>query len=425
MNHIYYRYPKELDWLKLEPFISKSRHAEDSLLEGTCLGKEFLGWINHAGIYLTNPEFKKILDTAKKIQENSEVLVVIGIGGSYLGARAGIEFVNPKNPKTEVIFAGNNLSNDQLYDQLEYVKDKDFSINVISKSGTTTEPAIAFRFFKKLIEEKYGKEEAAKRIYATTDAHKGALKNLAEKEGYETFIVPDDIGGRYSVLTAVGLLPMAVAGLNVKKIIEGANNSTSSFADIRNYAAFRHYQLNDGKSIEILANFDPSLHYMGEWWKQLFAESEGKDGKGIIPYTVDYSTDLHSFGQMAQDGPRVFFETFLCVDYDSNREGLVVPDDPENVDGLNYLANKTIEYVNYSALTATVQAHENGGVPCSEIHISSRDEFCLGQLFYFFERACGISGNMLNVNPFNQPGVEEYKRNMFTLLGKPGYETTT
>ena len=425
MNHIYYRYPNGLDKSYFAKLQSEAYSAESSLLQGTCPGKEFLGWINHPNIYLANPELQKILDAATRIQENSDVLVVIGIGGSYLGARAGIEFVNPKNPKTEVIFAGNNLSNDQLSDQLEYVKDKDFSINVISKSGTTTEPAIAFRFFKKLIEEKYGKEEAAKRIYATTDANKGALKDLAESEGYETFIVPDDIGGRFSVLTAVGLLPMALAGLNIKEIIDGAISAQSSLADIRNYAAFRHYQIEEDKSIEILANFDHSLHYFGEWWKQLFAESEGKDGKGIVPYTVDYSTDLHSFGQMAQDGPRIFFETFLCVDHDSNREGLVIPNDPENIDGLNYLTNKTIEHVNYSALAATIQAHENGGVACSEIHIACKNEFCLGQLFYFFERACGISGNMLGVNPFNQPGVEEYKTNMFTLLGKPGYETTT
>lgn len=405
MNHIYYRYPNNLDKSIFESFKDEACHAENSLLHGTCPGKEFLGWIKHPDVYLTNPEFKKILDASTRIQENSKVLVVIGIGGSYLGARAGIEFVNPKNPKTEVIFAGNNLSNDQLYDQLEYVKDKDFSINVISKSSTTTEPAIAFRLFKKLIEEKYGKDEAAKRIYATTDAQKGALKKLAEKEGYETFIVPDDIGGRFSVLTAVGLLPMAVAGLNIRNVILGACNAKYSLTDIQNYAAFRHYQLNNGKTIEILANFDPSLHYLGEWWKQLFAESEGKDGKGIVPYTVDYSTDLHSFGQMAQQGPRRFFETFLCITHDSNRETLVVPNDSEDIDGLNYLAHKTIEYVNYSALAATIQAHENGGVPCTEIHIDSKTEFCLGQIFYFFERACGISGNMLKVNPFNQPGV--------------------
>ena len=409
--------------------------AKEVLVDRSGAGNDFLGWIDLPVDY-DKEEFARIKAAAEKIQSDSEVLIVIGIGGSYLGARAAIEFlrhsfynsVSKEIRKTpEIYYAGNSISSAYLTDLLQVVGDRDFSVNIISKSGTTTEPAIAFRIFKELLEKKYGKEGAAKRIYATTDKARGALKNLADEEGYETFVVPDDVGGRYSVLTAVGLLPIAVSGADIDKLMEGAATAreqalNSEFAQnpALQYAAIRNILHRKGKSVEVLANYEPALHYVSEWWKQLYGESEGKDQKGIFPASVDLTTDLHSMGQFIQDGSRIMYETVMCVE--NSRSEVVLQEEPVDLDGLNYLAGKTVDFVNKSAMNGTILAHTDGNVPNLLVNIPAQDEYSLGQLFYFFEFACGVSGYISGVNPFNQPGVESYKRNMFALLGKPGFE---
>ena len=396
--------------------------------------KEFLGWIELPTNY-DKEEFKRIKKAAKKIQKDSDVLVVIGIGGSYLGARAVIEalthsFYNDLNENTrkfpQIVYAGNNLSPVYMNDLLEFVADKDISINVISKSGTTTEPAIAFRIFREVLETKYGVKEARKRIYVTTDAKKGALKTLANEEKYETFVIPDSVGGRFSVLTAVGLLPIATAGIDIDKLMNGAriaqdkySDSSLKYNDCYKYAVARNLLYKSGKTIEILANYEPKLHYMTEWWKQLYGESEGKDLKGIFPAGVDLTTDLHSMGQYIQDGRRDLIETVLKIK--ENSSDITIQLDDQNLDGLNYLAGKTLGYVNSKAMEGTILAHVTGNVPNFLIEIDKLDEENIGELIYFFEKAVAMSGNLLGVNPFNQPGVEEYKKNMFRLLEKPGY----
>ncbi len=396
--------------------------------------KEFLGWIELPTNY-DKEEFARIKKAASKIQKDSDVLVVIGIGGSYLGARAVIDslshtFYNnmpeEKRKYPQIVYAGNNLSPVYMNDLLEFVSDKDISVNVISKSGTTTEPAIAFRIFRDVLETKYGVEEARKRIYVTTDKARGALKTLANEEKYETFVIPDNVGGRFSVLTAVGLLPIATAGINIDKLMNGAKMAQDKYADSNlkyndcyKYAVARNLLYNSGKTIEILANYEPKLHYITEWWKQLYGESEGKDLKGIFPAGVDLTTDLHSMGQYIQDGRRDLIETVLKVGTNSS-EITIQPDD-RNLDGLNYLQGKTLGYVNNKAMEGTVLAHVSGNVPNFMVEIEKLDEENIGELIYFFEKACAISGTILGVNPFNQPGVEEYKKNMFRLLEKPGY----
>ena len=409
--------------------------AKEVLVSRSGQGNDYLGWIDLPVNY-DREEFARIKKAAEKICSDSEVLVVIGIGGSYLGARAAIEFlrhgfynnISKEQRKTpEIYFAGNSISSSYLQGLIDVVGDRDFSVNIISKSGTTTEPAIAFRIFKEMLEKKYGKEEAAKRIYATTDKAKGALKHLSDEEGYETFVVPDDVGGRFSVLTAVGLLPIAVSGADIDKLMEGAAsgremalNLPYAENDAMQYAAVRNILHRKGKSVEILANYEPSLHYISEWWKQLYGESEGKDQKGIYPASVDLTTDLHSMGQFIQDGSRIMFETVMNVE--KSRVELTIGEEPVDLDGLNYLAGKTVDFVNKSAMNGTILAHTDGSVPNLRVDIPEQNEFYLGQLFYFFEFACGISGYVSGVNPFNQPGVESYKKNMFALLGKPGYE---
>lgn len=409
--------------------------AKDKLVAKTGAGNDFLGWIDLPVDY-DKEEFARIQKAAEKIREDSEVLLVIGIGGSYLGARAAIEFLGHsfanvvskdvrKSP--EIYYVGNSISSKYIKDLMDVVGDRDFSINMISKSGTTTEPAIAFRVFKEILEKKYGKEEAAKRIYATTDKAKGALKNLATEEGYETFVVPDDVGGRFSVLTAVGLLPIAVSGADIARLMEGAaagrkEAQENDFAEngALQYAAARNILLRKGKAVEIVANYEPSLHYVSEWWKQLYGESEGKDQRGILPASVDLTTDLHSMGQFIQDGSRIMFETVMNVE--TSPAEIVIGEEPVDLDGLNYLKGKTVDFINKSAMNGTILAHTDGNVPNLMVTIPEQNEFYLGQLFYFFEFACGISGYLLGVNPFNQPGVESYKKNMFALLGKPGFE---
>ena len=397
--------------------------------------KEFLGWLTWPEKY-DKKEFEKIKKCAKRIQSNSDVLLVIGIGGSYLGARAIIEaltnsFYNLQNKKTrkfpQILYVGNNLNGTYINDLIKLIQDKDFSINVISKSGTTTEPAIAFRIFRNLLEAKYGIKEAQKRIYVTTDKEKGALKQLAEEEGYETFVIPDNIGGRYSVLTPVGLLPIATAGIDIDKLMQGArfaqekyNDPNLKYNDCYKYAVARNVLYKKKKTIEILACYNPKLHYMIEWWKQLFGESEGKNLKGIFPAGVEFTTDLHSLGQYIQEGERSLFETVIAVRRESSDIKLHFEDD--NLDGLNYLADKTVNYVNNKAMLGTIQAHVDGGIPNILIKIDRLDEETIGHLIYFFEKACAMSGILLGVNPFNQPGVEKYKTNMFKLLEKPGYE---
>lgn len=396
--------------------------------------KEFLGWIELPTNY-DKEEFARIKKAASKIQKDSDVLVVIGIGGSYLGARAVIDslshtFYNSmpeeKRKYPQIVYAGNNLSPVYMNDLLEFLADKDISVNVISKSGTTTEPAIAFRIFRDVLETKYGVEEARKRIYVTTDKARGALKTLANEEKYETFVIPDNVGGRFSVLTAVGLLPIATAGINIDKLMNGAKIAQDKYADpdlkyndCYKYAVARNLLYNSGKTIEILANYEPKLHYMTEWWKQLYGESEGKDLKGIFPAGVDLTTDLHSMGQYIQDGRRDLIETVLKVG--SNYSEITIQSDDRNLDGLNYLQGKTLGYVNNKAMEGTVLAHVSGNVPNFMVEIERIDEENIGELIYFFEKACAISGTILGVNPFNQPGVEEYKKNMFRLLEKPGY----
>lgn len=409
--------------------------AKDVLLGKTGAGNDFLGWIDLPVDY-DKEEFARIKQAAEKIKQDSDVLLVIGIGGSYLGARAAIEFLShsfynvlPKSVRKtpEIYFVGNSISSKYIKDLQDVLEGKDFSINIISKSGTTTEPAIAFRVFKEMLINKYGREEANKRIYATTDKAKGALKNLANEEGYESFVVPDDVGGRFSVLTAVGLLPIAVSGADIDRLMEGAAAARKQALEAEYeknpalmYAAVRNILLRKGKQIEIVANYEPSLHYVSEWWKQLYGESEGKDQKGIFPAAVDLTTDLHSMGQFIQDGARILFETVLNVD--ESAAEIVLQKEEKDTDGMNYLAGQTVDFVNKSAMNGTVLAHTDGNVPNLMVHIPRQDEYSLGQLFYFFEFACGISGYLLGVNPFNQPGVESYKKNMFALLGKPGYE---
>ncbi len=420
---------------EIEKMKSQTLAAKEMLVSKTGAGNDFLGWIDLPVNY-DKEEFARIKEAAKKIQSDSEVLLVIGIGGSYLGARAAIEFLGHSfynmvdksiRKAPEIYYVGNSISSTYIKHLMDVVGDRDFSINMISKSGTTTEPAIAFRVFKEILEKKYGKEGAAKRIYATTDKAKGALKNVADEEGYETFVVPDDVGGRFSVLTAVGLLPIAVSGADIDKLMEGAASGRKYALendyennDALKYAALRNILLRKGKSVEILANYEPSLHYVSEWWKQLFGESEGKDQKGIFPASVDLTTDLHSMGQFIQDGARIMFETVL--DVEKSREELIIGEEPVDLDGLNYLAGKTVEFVNRSAMNGTILAHTDGQVPNFIVKIPEVSEFYLGELFYFFEFACGVSGYLNGVNPFDQPGVESYKKNMFALLGKPGFE---
>lgn len=414
-----------------------AENAKELLLSKKGAGNDFLGWIDLPVDY-DKEEFDRIQAAAEKIKNDSEILLVVGIGGSYLGARAAIEFLRHsfynvaskeirKTP--EIYFVGNNISSTYLSHLMEVVGDRNFSINMISKSGTTTEPAIAFRVFKKKLIEKYGKEEAAKRIYATTDKARGALKNLATEEGYESFVVPDDVGGRFSVLTAVGLLPIAVSGADINQLMEGARSMRESCLnkpfkenDAVLYAAIRNVLLRKGKNIEILANYEPALHFVSEWWKQLYGESEGKDQKGIFPAAVDLTTDLHSMGQFIQDGQRTMFETVVNLEKSSHE--ILIEEEAVDLDGLNYLAGKSVDFINKSAMKGTLLAHTDGGVPNLIINLPEQNEFYLGELFYFFEFACGVSGYMLGVNPFDQPGVESYKKNMFALLGKPGFEAT-
>lgn len=421
---------EELDLMK-----ASVATARETLEKKSGAGNDFLGWIDLPVEY-DKDEFARIQKAAEKIQSDSEVLVVIGIGGSYLGARAAIEFlrhcfynsVDKSVRKTpEIYYAGNSISGTYLSQLIETIGERDFSVNVISKSGTTTEPAIAFRVFKEMLENKYGKEEAAKRIYATTDKARGALKSLATEEGYETFVVPDDVGGRFSVLTAVGLLPIAASGADISKLMEGAQSmrklcleSAIEDNDAIQYAAVRNILYKKGKSVEVLANYEPIFHYVAEWWKQLYGESEGKDQKGIFPASVDLTTDLHSMGQFIQDGSRIMYETVMELEKPSL--DITVQEAENDLDGLNYLSGKTLDFVNKSAMKGTQLAHTDGNVPNLIIRVPEQNEFYLGELFYFFEYACGISGYLLGVNPFNQPGVESYKKNMFALLGKPGYE---
>ncbi len=441
MSKVTFDYSKAIQFVsedEIKAIMPKAEEAKKTLVEKTGEGNDFLGWIDLPVDY-DKEEFARIKAAADKIKDDSEVLIVIGIGGSYLGARAAIEFLRhpfynnaPKEVRKtpEIYYAGNNISSTYLNGLLDVVGDRDFSVNIISKSGTTTEPAIAFRVFKEKLEKKYGKEEAAKRIYATTDANKGALKDLATAEGYESFVVPDDVGGRFSVLTAVGLLPIAVSGADIDKLMEGAANgrelalnTPSMENDAMLYAAARNIMLGKGKSVEITANYEPSLHYVAEWWKQLYGESEGKDRKGIFPAAVDLTTDLHSLGQFIQDGSRIMFETVINVEEPVSN--VTINEDPEDIDGLNYLAGKEMDFVNKSAMNGTILAHTDGEVANFMINVPKQDEYSLGQLFYMYEFACGVSGYMLGVNPFNQPGVESYKANMFALLGKPGFEDKT
>ncbi len=422
--------PHEMEYMK-----ELALNAKQQLVSKTGSGNDFLGWIDLPVNY-DKEEFARIKAAAKKIQSDSEVLLVIGIGGSYLGARAAIDFLRhgfynniskEQRKSPEIYYVGNNISSSYIAELIDVIGDRDFSVNMISKSGTTTEPAIAFRIFKNRLEKKYGHDEAVKRIYATTDKSKGALKNLSDTEGYETFVVPDDVGGRFSVLTAVGLLPIAASGADIDSLMEGAasgrkNALELSFEenDALLYAAARNNLLRKGKNVEIIANYEPSLHFISEWWKQLFGESEGKDNKGILPAACDYTTDLHSMGQFIQDGTRMMFETVMNVE--KPKHELLMGKEDVDIDGLNYLDGKTMDFVNKSATTAVLLAHTDGNVPNFMVNIPEQSEFYLGELFYFYEFACGVSGYILGVNPFDQPGVESYKKNMFALLGKPGYE---
>lgn len=420
----------EVDYLA-EPV----RLAHEQLHQKTAAGNDFLGWIDLPVNY-DKEEFARIQAAAKRIQEDSDALVVIGIGGSYLGARAAIEMLShsfynllPKSARKtpEVYFVGQNISSTYVAHLLQLLEGKDISVNVISKSGTTTEPAIAFRIFRELLEKKYGKEGARKRIYATTDRARGALKKLSDEEGYETFVIPDDVGGRYSVLTAVGLLPIAVAGIDIEEMMRGAADAREAYSnpnlhenEAYQYAAVRNALYRKGKTTEILVNYEPSLHYVSEWWKQLFGESEGKDNKGIYPASVDFSTDLHSMGQFIQEGSRIMFETVLQVD--RVPEQITIGHDPQDLDGLNFLSGQTMDFVNKKAFEGTMLAHTDGGVPNLIVTLPDMTPYTFGYMVYFFEKACGISGYLLGVNPFDQPGVEAYKKNMFALLGKPGFE---
>ena len=423
---------KYADKEKFDSMRSEVSAAHKMLTEGTGLGSDFLGWLDLPVNY-DKDEFRRIKESAEKIKKDSEVLVVLGIGGSYLSARAVIEFIKSNNynllkkDTPDIYFGGNTISSSAVAELMQLIDGRDFSINVISKSGTTTEPAIAFRIFKEILEKKYGKEEAAKRIYVTTDRQKGALKALADAEGYETFVVPDDVGGRYSVLTAVGLLPIAVAGIDIDALMQGAADAREAYAsddldnnDCYRYAAVRNMLYRDGKAIEMLAAYEPSMTLWCEWFKQLFGESEGKDGKGLFPASAIFSTDLHSLGQYIQQGERCLFETVLWVK--EPKTDVEIGFEEANGDGLNFVAGKTVHYVNRKAFEGTVLAHTDGDVPNIILELDKQDEYNLGYMIYFFEKACGLSGYLLGVNPFDQPGVESYKKNMFALLGKPGYE---
>ena len=423
------------DFIKKDEVFALQKEVERchyALHEKTGRGNDFLGWVDLPVNY-DKEEFDRIKKAAARIQANSEVLIVIGIGGSYLGARTALDFIKTpfynerKKDTPDIYFVGNNISSAYLNDVLAILGDRDFSVNVISKSGTTTEPAIAFRIFKQLLEKKYGKAEAAKRIFATTDRAKGALKGMCDREGYETFVIPDDVGGRFSVLTPVGLLPMAAAGVELDAVMQGAADAREKYSnpdlrenDCYQYAALRHLFYQQGKTVEILANYEPHLTSFGEWFKQLFAESEGKEHKGIFPVAANFSTDLHSIGQYIQDGLRCFFETVLWVK--TPKSAAVVPFDAQDEDGLNFLAEKEIHFVNSKAFAGTMLAHMDGGVPNLLIDLPAISEESVGYLIYFFEYVCGLSGHLLEVNPFNQPGVEAYKVNMYALLDKPGYE---
>lgn len=434
MKKLSFEYSNVLNFLNEDEIIlmkGQCETATESLMKGTSHGNEYLGWIELPNNYDKN-EFERIKKASEKIKKDSEIMIVIGIGGSYLGAKAGIEFLThsfynnqskDKRKTPQIFFAGQNISGRYLQHLIEIVENKDFSLNVISKSGTTTEPAIAFRILKKVLEDRYGIEGAKKRIYATTDKQKGALKTLATQEGYETFVVPDNVGGRFSVLTAVGLLPIAVAGIDIDELMLGARDACEDYKapylenDCLKYAVIRNILNRKGKDIEMLINYEPQLHFVGEWWKQLFGESEGKDGKGIFPATADFTTDLHSMGQYIQDGRRTIFETILNIE--TSNSNIVIKKDEQNLDGLNYLVGKNINEINKKAMEGTIKAHVSGGVPNLIINIPEATAYHLGYLFYFFEKSCGVSGYLLGVNPFNQPGVEIYKKNMFELLGKP------
>ena len=433
-----------LDLSKVAPYLAMTeidymedmvKSAHDKLHNGTGAGNDFLGWIDLPVNY-DKDEFARIKKSAEKIKSDSEILIVIGIGGSYLGARAAIEMLtnnfhnaldNDKRKAPKIFYVGNNISSTYMTELLQAIDGKDVSLNIISKSGTTTEPAIAFRILRTYLEKKYGVDEARKRIYATTDKAKGALKTLADAEGYESFVVPDDIGGRFSVLTAVGLLPIAAAGINIDEMMKGASDAREAYSkpslkenEAYQYAAVRNALYNKGKVIEVLVNYEPSLHYFNEWWKQLYGESEGKDNKGLFPAAVDFTTDLHSMGQYIQEGRRTLFETVINVEkakYEINIEAA-----ENDMDGLNFLAGKTMDFVNKKAAQGTLLAHNDGGVPNVVLNVPELSPYYFGYMVYFFEKACGISGYILGVNPFDQPGVEAYKKNMFALLGKPGYE---
>ena len=441
MAKVTYDYSKASPFIRddeVKNIIDQTNAARELLLSGKGAGNDFLGWVDLPVNY-DKDEFSRIKAAAERIRSDSEVFLVIGIGGSYLGARAAIEFLRHsfynnvskdirKGP--EIYFLGNNISSTYIAHLIDVIGDRDFSVNMISKSGTTTEPGISFRIFRDMLEEKYGKEGAAKRIYATTDKAKGALKTLADAEGYEEFVVPDNVGGRFSVLTAVGLLPIAVSGADIDELMAGAadmrevaQNKPFEENDAMKYAAVRNILYRKGKSVEIVANYEPSLHYISEWWKQLYGESEGKDQKGIFPASVDLTTDLHSMGQFIQDGARIMFETVLEIE--KPRVELTMKKAESDLDGLDYLAGKTVDFANKCAMNGTILAHTDGNVPNTMIKIPEQTERYLGQLFYMFEFACGVSGYMLGVNPFDQPGVESYKKNMFALLGKPGYEDQT
>jgi len=437
-NTLKFDYSKALTFVgqhEVDYLTDQVRLAHDQLHNATGAGSDYLGWINLPNEY-DKEEFARIKQAAAKIQNDSEVLIVIGIGGSYLGARAAIEMLSnsfyniqsKEQRKTpQVLFAGNNVSSTYVTHLLQLIEGRDWSINVISKSGTTTEPAIAFRIFRAELEKKYGKEEARKRIYATTDKAKGALKSLATAEGYESFVIADDIGGRYSVLTAVGLLPIAVAGIDIDAMMQGASDAVTEYSkpelaenEAYQYAAVRNSLYRKGKAIEILVNYEPNLHFVSEWWKQLFGESEGKDFKGIYPASVDFTTDLHSMGQFVQEGSRNIFETVIQVG--EVAEHITIESDENDLDGLNFLAGKTMDFVNKKAAQGTLLAHTDGQVPNLIVNIKDMTPYTFGYMVYFFEKACAISGYLLGVNPFDQPGVEAYKTNMFALLGKPGYE---
>ena len=415
---------------EMEAMKAQISEAHNIIEKRNGLGNDFLGWVDLPENY-DKDEFKRIKAAAERIKEKADILIVIGIGGSYLGARAAIELLkspfynNLKKDTPDIYFVGNNINPTYLQEILSICEGKDICVNVISKSGTTTEPALAFRIFKKLVEDKYGKEEAKNRIFATTDAKRGTLKELSDKEGYETFVIADDIGGRFSVLTAVGLLPIAVAGCDIDKIMAGAKKGMDKYSkddnnDCYKYAAVRNILNRKGKSVEMLVSYEPSFTMMAEWWKQLYGESEGKDNKGIFPSSATFSTDLHSLGQFIQDGSRIMFET--VVDIEKPKQDLFLEEDAENLDGLNFLTNQNMSDVNRKALEGTILAHTDGGVPNVVIEVDEFDEENFGEMVYFFEKACAVSGYVLGVNPFNQPGVESYKKNMFALLGKPGYE---